>query len=272
MHVGDIARAVMGISKGNIMQQTIIGFFNSASDAEKATQRLKESGFAETDIDVSTGHTTGESDTPYGVSDESRYAETGTGTSTRQLLNEDVIRDRKGDDETGIGDSIGRFFRNLFDNKEDAERFATAGRKNSIVSVYAETSELAEQARDILDDCGAVDIDEEQTDTQNSGWRGSSLGNYTDTTDKDELSPDVNSNRESAGADAGEKNVSPAGDYVSHDEGGTENKKTRTRSRIVDRRVDEDFRLRQRSDSADFRPTEMDAEKLSGNNKSEEKI
>jgi len=188
------------ISKKNKdMRQTVIGFFNSASEAQSAAERLRASGFQEQDIDVSTNQSGSSSssdsyssserssydsqdqNTPYNVNDESRYNE----NRTHNTLNEDRIRDRKDNDDDSFGDSIGRFFRNLFDNKEDAERYTTVGRKSSIVSVYAESSEQAERARDILDECGAFDVDDHEqqySSDLNRDYSSSRTGSYTDTT------------------------------------------------------------------------------------------
>lgn len=175
------------------MRQTIIGFFNNASDAERAAEKLRSSGFPESDIDVSTGHTesyrtdsTSGSDSSsqytsghyssgaatsstYDSSDETRYGSDIAGSSSGSNLNEDRTRDRSEGNNESFGDSIGRFFRNLFDNDDEAERYASAGRRNSIVSVYADSSDEAERAREILDDCGAVDVDEQSSQTTSYG-------------------------------------------------------------------------------------------------------
>lgn len=223
------------------MQQTIFGFFNNAAEATNAVERLKESGFSSSDIDLSTSHTAaGEADSPYAVSDESRYSESGTNLNTRNELNEGIIEDRKDDNDYQSGDSIGRFFRHLFDNKEDAERFANLGRRNCIVSVHAETSELAEHARDIMDDCGAVDIDD-QIDDVSAGARRT--GSYTDSFDEPEQ--DNLERRIRIGADG----LTPImGSETEGDEGVNEERE-RKRSRIVERRVNDDIRLRERSAS-----------------------
>ena len=225
------------------MQQTIFGFFNSAVEANHAVERLKESGFNSSDIDVSTSHAVGgEADTPYAVSDESRYTQPGNVSSPRSGLNEDIIENRKDDHDYESGDSIGRFFRHLFDNKEDAERFANVGRRNCIVSVHAETSELAEHARDIMDDCGAVDIDEQEDD---STMIGRETGSYTDTLDETER---INLERRSKFAADGLTPISNAesesGENMGED-------RERRRSRIVERRVNDEFRLRERSTTDD---------------------
>ena len=226
-----------------VMQQTIFGFFNSAAEAAHAVERLKESGFNGSDIDLSTSHTSGsEADTPYAVSDESRYSESATDLKARNELNEGLIEQRKDDNDYQSGDSIGRFFRHLFDNKEDVERFANLGRRNSIVSVHAETSELAEHARDIMDDCGAVDIDEQIDDVSATG---SPTGSYTDSLDESEQ---INlERRQRIGADG----LTPISSSPSDEGDGSNEARERKRSRIVERRVNDDIRLRERSGSGE---------------------
>lgn len=242
------------------MQQTIFGFFNSAEEASHAVERLRESGFNATDIDLSTSHTTGgEADSPYAVSDESRYSQSGTDLSERRTLNEDLIQDRKDDNDYQSGDSIGRFFRHLFDNKEDVERFANAGRRNCIVSVHAETTALAEHARDILDDCGAVDIDEEMDDATSAG---KNTGAYTDTLDETEK---INMERRSKfGADG----LTPVSGSETENVQDEANDRERRRSRIVERRVNDDLRLREPSSAQSASRNESSRDELSGNDSS----
>ncbi len=150
------------------MKHTVIGIFPNQTDADDAAQRLHQEGFCAENIDTAWSHTgyartsMRDADTPYGVSDESRYEQPGT-TGHRDILNEDRIEDRKGrhDFDAGAGDSIGRFFRDLFDNRIEAEKFAEAGRTNCIVSVHTISAEEAEKAAAILDRCGALDVDDQ---------------------------------------------------------------------------------------------------------------
>jgi stress response protein YsnF len=250
------------------MRQTVIGFFNNASEAESAGERLRAAGFTESDIDVSVNHTqsyggSGDSasqrrastDTPYGVSDESRYDSSGTsGTvydsteSSRNSLDEDRLRERRGDDDS-IGDSIGRFFRNLFDNKEEAERYTSIGRRSAIVSVYAESTTQAERARDILDECGAVDVDEQSAEyssvdnTMGVTQTASASQNIDDT----ERTQDYDSERRNMlGADGvTDQSIPVIEENINIAKQEEERGGIRLRSRIVERPVEENLRLRQ---------------------------
>jgi stress response protein YsnF len=229
------------------MQQTVIGFFNNTSDAERAAERLRSSGFSDQEIDISTRHTdayssgrttTGsmtdsqEQETPYNVSDESRYGnESRVGNSE-----EDRLRDRRDNDDDSFGDSIGRFFRNLFDSKDEAERYSSIGRKSCIVSVYAESSEQAERARDILDDSGAIDVDEQSSQYRTGSYTGDSeRAADTDNQSRNTFNPEGVSDKSipviEENLNVGKREVERGG--------------VRLRSRIVERPVEERLRLRE---------------------------
>jgi hypothetical protein len=214
------------------MQQTIIGFFNSASEAESAVEKLKSSGFTQSDIDLSTEHFASYrgSESPYDVSGEGGYPLSGSASEIETPLNEDRIRERKEIASDEAGDSIGRFFRRLFDNREEAELYATVGRKSCIVSVYAESSLEAERARDIMDECGAVDVDE-----RSRGFESRS------TSRDDEPTPNsVHERRNTFTAD-GITETNTAGESIDANEADFE--KGRRRSRIVEQSKEQKFRL-----------------------------
>lgn len=107
------------------MTHTVIGFFRNSSDAYSAADILKERGFDINNVDISSG---------FGKNDSDREEKTG---------------------------KIGNFFRSLFsDDNDDAERYSNAARDNSLVTVHASSRDEAERAADILDSCGAIDIDD----------------------------------------------------------------------------------------------------------------
>ena len=97
-------------------QQTVIGVFDNASEAQQAVQELLSSGFTNANVDISSvaqGTTSGSTDLS-------------TGTH---------------ENESGIS----KFFKNLFgDDDNDADRYSkVASRSNSIVTVYAQTADEA---------------------------------------------------------------------------------------------------------------------------------
>lgn len=132
------------------MTQTVVGLFDNASEAQQAVQELLSSGFTNANVDISSvapGTTSGSTDLSSGTNDN----------------------------ESGIS----KFFKNLFgDDNDDADKYSTvASRSNSIVTVYAQSADEAERAADILDDNGAIDVDEKGSQYgygTSSGTTGSS--------------------------------------------------------------------------------------------------
>lgn len=132
------------------MTQTVVGLFDNASEAQQAVQELLSSGFTNANVDISSvapGTTSGSTDLSSGTHDN----------------------------ESGIS----KFFKNLFgDDDNDADKYSTvASRSNSIVTVYAQNADEAERAADILDDNGAINVDEKGSQYgygSTSGTTGSS--------------------------------------------------------------------------------------------------
>ena len=233
------------------MQHTVIGIFNNSDDAHKAVEQLRSTGFSEDNIDIVSSHTdsytrsgdslntSSDADSPYGVTDESRYNQERR-SQDRDVLNEDRIDRRKGRDEhdEGVGDSIGRFFRNLFDNREEAEKYATAGRMNTIVSVHAPSNDEAVRAADVMDTCGAIDIDERTTDTgtyTTAAQRGSQDSSF-----RDERSPEGISDR-----DITDKTIPVVEEDLAVGKREVNTGGVRVRSRIVEKPVEDHLRLRE---------------------------
>ncbi len=115
------------------MAQTVVGFFDDAAEAQRAVEQLVSNGFDRSRVDVSSG----------GAGNSSTVSTSG---------------DRDGDRENGIT----RFFKNLFgDDDDEANRYSRVGaRSNSIVTVHAQSSDEAERAADLLDDYGAINVNE----------------------------------------------------------------------------------------------------------------
>ncbi|GAB4092701.1 YsnF/AvaK domain-containing protein [Flaviaesturariibacter terrae] len=115
------------------MAQTVVGFFDRNSDAQEAIRTLMSRGIGRDRIDLSSG---------------------GRGST-------DVSSGRSGDAARGEN-PISNFFRNLFgSDKASSERYTrVAERSNTIVTVHAVSRDEAETASQILDRCGAIDVDE----------------------------------------------------------------------------------------------------------------
>jgi uncharacterized protein (TIGR02271 family) len=108
------------------MSQTVIGIFENANQAQQAVQQLLANGFAQNAIDFS-----------------------GQQAYTNSSATEDH-------------DNISRrdFFRSLFDNDTDADNYSRVASRGSVVTVHARSNEEASQAASLLDQYGAVDVDE----------------------------------------------------------------------------------------------------------------
>jgi hypothetical protein len=188
------------------MAKTVLGFFDDASDAQRAVERLQSAGISRQYVDVSRGD---------------------AGTTN-------VSHDRE--EESGIT----RFFKSLFGgDSDDADRYSKVGRNSTIVTVHALTDEEAERAADLLDDCGAIDVDE----------RSAQYG-YTSASsspDREERTiPNIQENIE-----LGKREVERGG--------------ARVRCRIVERPVEESVRLREEREETirdTVRSTDIDINKV----------
>src|SRR3954469_6485276 len=130
------------------MRQTVIGLFNKSADAQQAVQRLLSNGFTNDNVDISLSTTSGTT--------------AGTTSSTTGSTNFDLDDNDRNEHESGIS----RFFKNLFgdDDDDNTTRYSTASRGKSLVTVHAMSEEEARRASDILDDAGAVDVDDDASD------------------------------------------------------------------------------------------------------------
>ena len=181
--------------------QTVIGFFDDQQEAQRAVEQLQSSGISRDRIDLSRGS---------------------SGTS-------EVSSDRSDKDR---GSGIGGFFRNLFgDDDDQADRYSkVASSSKAIVTVHAQSNDEAETAADILDDCGAVDVDEKATQFGYANTRSTEgygdRQNISQDRDRDTTIERIEENLE-----VGKREVERGG--------------VRVRSRIVERPVEEHIRLRE---------------------------
>jgi len=110
------------------MSHTVIGLFDSRTEAQAASQELVHQGFAQESIDVSNRNT-------------SAAATTGS--------------------TSGSGDSISNFFNSLFGDDQTTARNYTeaASDADAILTVHADSADRARLAAEILDRNGAIDVD-----------------------------------------------------------------------------------------------------------------
>lgn len=188
-------------------QKTVIGIFENSDDARRASLELADHGIRRENVDIATR--------PVGTA------------------HDHVDRDKEHDT------AIGRFFHNLFSDDEDrAARYSSvAHRSNSIVTVHCRDEENAEEVADILDKCGAVDVDEHAARygfyNSNRVEARTDRAHYTSEEVGRDVPPEENRKipviREEVRVDKREVNTGGA----------------RLRSRIVERPVEETLRLRE---------------------------
>ncbi len=177
------------------MTHTVVGLFDSRNEAKAAMEALVKNGFVRESIDLS----------------NRRINDKTTGATT--------------DYDDSTGDSIGNFFSSLFGtDSTDRSIYADASAETEgVLTVMTDSEEKARQAADILDDNGAVDVNER-----------------------------ANQYRARAGAEAGNRNA--AGEEISIpvvEESINVGKRTvetggvRVRSRVIEKPVEEKVRLRE---------------------------
>ena len=221
------------------MALTVIGVFDNASEAQQAVEALVSDGFSRSSIDLST-------------------TQAGSSTST----NDDYIQDRNRntsgtyaeevvDDAKDTGSGIGNFFSSLFGGGDDADRYSRVADRSSIVTVHAQSEDEAERAADILDDNGAVDVNER--DAQYSNTTGTATGTgvvgtgYTDNTlntnDTINTNNTLNTN-DTLNTNTGDT-IKVVEENLTVGKREVETGGVRVRSRIVERPVEENLRLRE---------------------------
>lgn len=184
------------------MAQTVIGIFNNASEAQNAVDKLVSDGFSQTYVDISSG----------------------TNYSTSTTTNEN---------ESGIA----RFFRNLFgDDDNERERYTRAAERGTVVTVHAQSDDEAKRAALLLDEYGAIDVNDNDYSTTGSDYSNTSNDYSTTGTSADRLYS--NENAEGKTIPVIEENIQVGKREV--ETGGV-----RLRSRIVERPVEESLRLRE---------------------------
>jgi uncharacterized protein (TIGR02271 family) len=202
------------------MALTVIGIFDQASEAQQAVDQLVSAGFSRQNIDLSAQTSQYQGDqTSQGLIPDRHQNTSGTRT-------EEVI-----DDTKDVGSDIGRFFSSLFGDDDDTRNtYSRVADQGSVVTVHAQTEDEAGRAADILDEAGAVDVNEKsaQYGYASAGTATSAAGGMTNqpTTDSGQTIQVVEENLEVC-----KRTVETGG--------------VRLRSRIVARPVEESVRLRE---------------------------
>jgi len=132
------------------MTQTVVGIFDSKSDAKKAVEELRNIGFKIDRVDTSNATVQNPSNSSSSFKDSSDK------------------------------DGIGGFFKSLFnDDERNANAYSeVARRSDSVVTVHADSKDEAHKAAQILDKYGSVDVEERSmqygrpSDTRTTGTTG----------------------------------------------------------------------------------------------------
>ncbi|OUJ75748.1 YsnF/AvaK domain-containing protein [Hymenobacter crusticola] len=206
------------------MSQTVVGFFDTAAEAQQAAQQLAAAGFSLDSVDVAQSSQGG------------NYYNSGSSTSGANRDSSDyqntsgTVTEGAADAAGRTGDSIGNFFSNLFggDDDDDTRRYSHVARNSgSIVTVHVSSAENAQRAAEILDAAGAVDVDERAAQ---SGYQANNYaantGTQATTTDGQLSAQVIEENLQ-----VGKRTEQTGG--------------ARLRSRIVERPVEASVRLRE---------------------------
>jgi stress response protein YsnF len=119
------------------MKKTVVAIFNSKNEADNAEEQLLSNGFDSDDIDVSEGRTSS--------------------------------RGHEHEGESGIT----RFFKNLFGSSDhQSERYSRVAENGYVVTVYADSDLNAQRAADLLDSYGAIDVDENYEKNFSHNYKG----------------------------------------------------------------------------------------------------
>jgi uncharacterized protein (TIGR02271 family) len=175
------------------MSHTVIGIFEYTNQAQEAKSYLVANGFVDGDVDIKAG---------------------GQGQGTTGTA-------EQGDED--FGDRISNFFSNLFSDEDEKSSHIDAGRAGTIVTVHATTDIEAQEAVDVLNNYGAVDVNEYAEKARaNASYNTTNAATSEGTASIPVIQEELQ---------VGKRDVETGG--------------VRLRSRIVERPVEESIRLRE---------------------------
>lgn len=223
------------------MAQTVIGIFDNRSNAEQAVERLVAQGYVRNDIDISMH------------SSERAYSGGNNDSSS--------------DSGDGLGDKISRFFSNLFDDEDESTRYTTIARSGTVVSVHTDSATMSARAAEILDECGAIDVDNENDNSSSMTAAdaepafGASVSPGTPIASADSLNQDVTEDFSASDLtdDIDNRAISVIEEDLQVGKREVERGGVRLRSRIVERPVEESLRLREETVTVERTPTNRPA-------------
>lgn len=137
------------------MSSVLVGMFNSGTEATQARAKLLAAGFASSAVSMTGGASAGDSTT--------------STTSSAAV-------------DTSHEGGISGWFKSLFGEDDTSntgytDTYTEAFRRGGCgVSVTAANDSEMDKAEKILNDCGAVDIDEKSQEWKKEGWTGAAVG------------------------------------------------------------------------------------------------
>lgn len=190
------------------MTHTVVGIFDDKSEAQTAMTELSANGFGKENIDLS-----------------HRSTAAGTTGSTGSA--------GYNDNDDSVTDSIGNFFSSMFGDDSDAARNYSnvANDTEAVLVVQTESAERASLAAEIMDNAGAVDVDERAARYGQNQQNFADAQNYQNsanmrTAEADQTIPVIEENLA-----VGKREVETGG--------------VRVRSRVIEKPVEESIRLRE---------------------------
>ncbi|MCC9167574.1 YsnF/AvaK domain-containing protein [Pontibacter harenae] len=197
-------------------QQTVIGIFEKGIDAQMAAQKLESTNFAQDKVDVVKPAAAG----PEG---QTTASATTSATATRT-----------------DNDHTSNFFNSLFEDKDDANKYSEVARRGWVVTVHATSKQEAERASEILDSCGAVDVEDRSRQLRSTtGVTGAAPSTGQQTTSPGAV-PIIEEK-----TNIGKREVESGG--------------VRLKSRIIERPVHENLRLREERVNVERNPVNRPA-------------
>ena len=209
------------------MTHTVIGLFENRNQAQQAMQELIQHGFIQENIDLSNRSYSDSTDTAAGTASAN----------------------------TGIGDSISNFFNSLFgDDPATATTYTNAAQDaDAILTVQADSEKRAREAAEIFDNYGAIDVDGRYSQYNES--------NYTEAQNYDNQQK-----YEGTSNLKGDKAIPIIEEELKVGKREVERGGARIRSRIIEKPVEANVRLREEHIVVNRRPVNREVTQADLNN------
>lgn len=205
------------------MTHTVIGLFDSKTEAQAAMRDLVAAGFAEENIDFS----------------NRRFDETASGATTGTT-----------------GGGVSGFFNSLFgDDSPEARNYTNvASDTEALLTIQTDSDERSRQIADILDRNGAVDVDERAAQYQaNYAQSGGTTQNTNQNTTQNTTQNATTDNRT---ATTGDMTIPIIEEDLQIGKREVQGGGVRVRSRVIEKPVEETVRLREEHVVVNRRPVD----------------